>query len=332
MAGLASTAVLLSGCGLSFGSGDDDKVKAPQGVVTETQAEKIVDRYVSVAKEADAKRDGKLLATVEGGGQLERGRAQYAHHPHMTAAERKESAAPDDYVDREFLIPRKGRATWFAVTARPKGGPADGERQLLVFDREKGSRSWHNMASVTATPAGDDKKEGPLRFAEDKHGFARAVPSDSSRHRVKSPDELPGVLADLYTLRSPLESSAFADTKTARSVHDAAQGVEEKLGQHASATFSQGKNKDSATDKVYALETRDRGTFVVFNTAIDQHQQVASAGMTMTPDREMYPFVGKKAAKGFTIHRLHQFSALVPARGKIELLGYQVTVTDATRK
>ncbi len=330
LAVLTAVAVLLTGCGGSAAEGDK-KAPEPEGVVTEAEAAKIVDRYVSVNNRANKTNDGKLLSTVEGGALLEQSQAGYKADADLSKKEQAASAEPFSYVDRTYLIPRKGKATWFAVKTRTKDKEGTSKYpQLIVFDRDKGKGKakgeWKNVASVSLVD--DEKKTVPL--AKDKDGFVR-VPADGSGSAGSSAagvEELSTSLADLYTIRGPLSSSEFADTKAARSVHEIPKEVGKDLGERATAQFKEG---ESEHEKAYTFRTRDKGTYAVFNTAVDVDQQVIADNLEMVPGPNLHPFVGKKPSKGFSLHWLHQSSAVLPAHGKPQLLDYEVELTGVRR-
>ncbi|MFI7241668.1 hypothetical protein [Streptomyces qinglanensis] len=332
LAVLAAVAVSLTGCGDSAAEGDK-KAAEPEGVVTEAEAAKIVDRYVSVNNRANKTNDGKLLSTVEGGALLEQSQAGYKADADLSKKEQAASAEPFSYVDRTYLIPRKGKATWFAVKTRTKDKEGTSKYpQLIVFDRDKGKSNgkaaggWKNVASVSLVD--DEKKTVPL--AKDEDGFVRVLPTGSGAEgsSAKGVEKLSTSLADLYTIRGPLSSSEFADTKAARSVHEVPKEVGKDLGKRATAQFKEG---ESEHEKIYTFRTRDKGTYAVFNTAVDVDQQVIADNLEMVPAPNLHPFVGKKPSKGFSLHWLHQSSAVLPAHGKPQLLDYEVELTSVRR-
>ncbi|MBE9499895.1 hypothetical protein IHE61_22220 [Streptomyces sp. GKU 257-1] len=288
---LTAVAVLLTGCGGSAAEGDK-KAPEPEGVVTEAEAAKIVDRYVSVNNRANKTNDGKLLSTVEGGALLEQSQAGYKADADLSKKEQAASAEPFSYVDRTYLIPRKGKATWFAVKTRTKDKEGTSKYpQLVVFDRDKGKGKgkakgeWKNVASVSLVD--DEKKTVPL--AKDKDGFVR-VPADGSGSAGSSaagalrscPRRLPTSTPSV----APSPPPSSPTPRAARSVHEIPKEVGKDLGERATAQFKEG---ESEHEKAYTFRTRDKGTYAVFNTAVDVDQQVIADNLEMVPGPKPAP-------------------------------------------
>ncbi|MGP3991581.1 hypothetical protein [Streptomyces sp. 3N207] len=154
---------------------------AAEGVVSTETAARQLDRYVAVNNRANKTQNGKLLSTVEGGALLEQSKADYKQFTLASAKEKKEYSEPFYYVDRQYYIPRKGTASWFAVSARTKD---DGEKSknptLLVFDREEGE-PWKIVASLQVP------KDRALNPARDKHGFLQTVPESAKQGSAQPP-------------------------------------------------------------------------------------------------------------------------------------------------
>ncbi|MFD0069979.1 hypothetical protein ACFVJ9_55135, partial [Streptomyces sp. NPDC127574] len=109
---------------------------APTGVVTTQEASKILTAYENANNRANKARDSRLLATVEAGAVNLQSRADYQQFKTWTKKEQTEYGSPFRYERREFAIPRKGTATWFAVSATATGAK---DRALLIFDKVDGT-------------------------------------------------------------------------------------------------------------------------------------------------------------------------------------------------
>lgn len=196
---------------------------AAAGVVSREHARGLLDRYVSVNNRANKSRDGKLLSTVEGGALLEQSKADYKQSALASTKEKAEYGEPFYYVDRRYFIPRKGKASWFAVSARIKDDDGKSRRPvLLVFDREE-KEPWKLVASVQA-PKGRN-----LAPATDEESFLRSVPA-SARQGDMAPDQLKAALTRLYTKRE-VAASGFKPNKLARAINKSARDAADGVGE-----------------------------------------------------------------------------------------------------
>ncbi|MGH4029704.1 hypothetical protein ACQB60_12285 [Actinomycetota bacterium Odt1-20B] len=337
----AGTALSLALTGCSSDSGDggtsgaDGKPaadKAPKGVVTEAEAKKIVDNYVKVNNQANAKADAGLLSTVEGDGLFEQSKAVYKTDKKSSAKRKAEAKKPFFYVDRDYLIPsRASGATWFALhmrqaNAKGKVTSDAGAQGTLVFDRENGG-PWKAVWS------GWTYKKDPKTpaFTKDAGGFVEPVTDTAKKTGVLAPDQMDDALVSMYDSNSKLGDKVGA-SQTTKWMTKFPLDQNKMLNPGGSAEYKAGKNKNT---KVYALKTKDGGTVTFFNAVVHEYMHATDPNARITPSEQMAVFIGsKKDELTFVNNYLHQAEAFIPAKGTVDMVtsGYAMTNSEGPQR
>ncbi|GAB2806662.1 hypothetical protein [Streptomyces daliensis] len=337
LAGVAcagSLVLVMAGCGGDSGGGsesgsgsgsasDGGRGAAPAGVVTKAKAAKLVDRYEKVNSQANEKSDPKLLSTVEGGAVFEQSKATYKMQKNWSRKEITEYREPFVYVDREYYIPRKGTADWFAVVAHSKNpGKRKGEFPGILIMEKQSDGDWKLVAGSYS-----ETKWMP-KFAKDKDGFAVPVSDPAKKTGPMAPEKLSDGLVELYTSQGSTASTGFADSETVTSVRAIPKEQNRLLSPHGEAKFSRG---EPTHEEVHALKTADGGLLSVFSTEIREHDRGTSAIASVNPSDSMQVYLGSASAMpSFFVDWLHQTSAYIPPKtGKVRLLGTEYDMTDA---
>ncbi|WP_431983841.1 hypothetical protein [Streptomyces qinglanensis] len=327
LAGAAVLIALITGCGsgskesaAEAGAGKKETPKhSAQGVISTKKASQLLDHYVSVNNRANAKRDGKLLSTVEGGGLLEQSTADYKQYAAFSKKDKAAYGTPFYYVDRRYYIPRKGVADWFAVSAKLKDREGTSkERSYLVFDRLDDG-PWKIVASV--------HMKRPVAPAKDKDGFVQAV-SASATQGSMAPDKLTDGLQRLYTERD-VSASGLKPNKLARNINKGAWKAVDGVGRGGRLRWIDGGTRYT---QVYAMKMRGGQIYSVFNTPVDKSVRVTKPGYNANPDKFQQVYTGKSDAQGIMSAYLHQSSAFIPAKGKPELLTTESILIGAERE
>ncbi|MGW7518950.1 hypothetical protein ACWGJ2_25515 [Streptomyces sp. NPDC054796] len=338
LAGVAcvgSLVLVMAGCGGDSGGGsgsgsgsgsasDEKKGAAPTGVVTEAKAAKLIDRYEKVNSQANAKSDPKLLSTVEGGAVFEQSKATYKMQENWSKKEIAEYREPFVYVDREYYIPKKGTADWFAVVAHSKNpGKKKGKFPgILIMEKQSGG-DWKMVAGSYS-----ETKWLP-KFAKDEDGFAVPVSDPAKKTGPMAPEDLSDALVKLYTSQGSTAATGLADSATVTSVREIPKEQNRLLTPHGEAEFSRG---EPTHEEVHALKTADGGSLSVFSTAVREHDRGTSAIASVNPSDSMQVYLDSASAMpSFFVDWLHQTSAYIPPEktGKVRLLGTEYDMTDA---
>ncbi|WP_432083980.1 hypothetical protein [Streptomyces sp. WAC 04229] len=283
----ATTALALTACGGGEEGGTDTPTRsedaAPKALITEQAAKKVVDTYELTNNRANAKRDAKLLSTVEWAQVHEQSKADYKQWETWPEKEQKEYTAPFSYENREYLIPSADSgATWFAVKARSSEDPK-GEGALIVFDKVGGT------FKVTMAVYADD---APIpEIAVDKNGLVS--PADpSARVGSLAPDQLGAVYEDFFETGGKKKAAdAFVSTKTSKGSIDVYRdGPDDDVKKFATEKYFA---KDPAHPKVYALKLANGGTLALFPTAHTQElmlkpRYMSSFDITPTEEEGLY--------------------------------------------
>jgi len=333
MAGIAcasSLALLAAGCGGSSkedstgggsGKGDDEKHSAAVGVVSQAQADKLIDHYEKINNKANKSSDPKLLSTVEGGAVFQQSKATFKVQKTWSAKDRAEYRNPFRYVDRKFYIPRKGTADWFVMVAHSK---SPGEKKgkypgILIMEKQK-SGDWKMVT------AGYSETKKLPRLAKDKGGFAVPVTNTAKKTGAQSPDSLSDSLLDLYTGQGA-SGSGFRPSKTTKWIRKIPKAQNKLLSPYGAAEFSRG---EPTHEKAYALRTANGGSLAVFSTEVREHDRGTQVTATIHPSDKMKVYVGDTSgAPAFFVDWLHISSAYIRPQGRPDLLGSEYEMTGA---
>ncbi|MEV7887506.1 hypothetical protein ACWD3I_25980 [Streptomyces sp. NPDC002817] len=262
-----AAAVTLVGC--ASGSGSDAaeprtskaaSPSAPKGVVTKQFAastlsayEKTNNKANGLASKARTERAGELLSTVEGGQLNEQSQADYDQWKTWSSKEQKAYGTPFFYTDRQYLLPREGTATWFAVVGKSSSG--DKDEALMIFDRVDGTYKMVASVYAESTPIPE--------VAVDRDGLATAV--DPSRQvGALAPDGLAVAFEDLFETGGKHSGAQLASSRPAKESIGFYKNRNDNNGGKATTEFTYAA---PAHPKVYALKLKNGGVLAVFPTA-----------------------------------------------------------------
>ncbi|MFJ2771033.1 hypothetical protein [Streptomyces sp. NPDC087300] len=299
----------------SDGHGRTAADRAPKGVVTRAEAKKVVDNYVKVNNQANAKRDSGVLSAVEGGGLFETSANGYKQDQLQPAKDRAEGRKPFSYVNREYVIPAtKGGATWFALRADTKdhGGTSPRtSRATVIFDKKDGD--WKAVWSGWTTKK--DPKTPAL--AKDADGLAVPVTDTAEKRGVLAPDQMDDALVALYSGDEKLGMKVGA-SETAKWMTQFPLEQNKMLNPGGKSEFKAGKTDHK---KVYALRTENGGTLTFFNADVQEYMHATDPTARITPSPQIAFLVGSKRSELlFRVDYLHQGSAYIPAKGNVAMV------------
>ncbi|MGN7135635.1 hypothetical protein [Streptomyces pseudogriseolus] len=267
------SALTLTACGPGSTAATDapapQSSSAPQGLLTEAAAKKIVDTYQSVNNRANAVRDATLLGTVEAGQVYEQNSADYKLFTTWPAKEQKIYTKPFTYEDREYLIPpASSGVTWFAVTSRSSDNPKGDRRSLAVFDKVGNT---YKMVMALWT----DTKSIP-KIDTDRHGLVSPV-DPAKKVGTLAPNEISAVYEDFFETGGKTASQKLASTPTTKE----SVRIYEDRNDGDSGTWSTTRYfaADPAHPKVYALRLENGGVLALVPMAHAEEQILKPAYM-----------------------------------------------------
>ncbi|GAP51597.1 hypothetical protein [Streptomyces azureus] len=309
----ATTALTLTACGgqAASDSGSDD---TPQGVVSRAAAKKIADHYEEVNNKANAAQDEKLLGTVEAGQVYAMDKATYTLFETWPEKEKKAYAKPFSYQDREYVIPKKGTATWFAVRAKSSEG---GENSvLLVFDKVGGS--YKMVLALWADG------EEPPKPALDRHGLAEAVDPGTKVGKL-APSDLGAAYADFLETGGKKKGKALTSTKPVENAEKTYQRSSTEGAADGMATekfFA----KPPADPSVYALRTADGGVLALFPAAHKQESLLKEAyrsNAALVPNDEQSALGATRGTLITDVFEGQGLAELTPKSARITAVDFQ---------
>jgi hypothetical protein len=324
-----TTVVMLTACGGAGTRASEDYPTpsgspAPTGVVTQGAAKKIVDNYEKVNNRANATQDQKLLSTVEAGQVHEQSTADYDTFKTRSAEDQKRYETPFHYRDRDYMIPREGRASWFAVEARAVQEGEDRkdteDRSLLVFDKIGGT--YKLVMGVNA-------EDGSLpQVARDKSGLVTAV-DPSKKVGPLAPSDLDTAFPDLFATGGKKDGKQLAATRPVKqSVAHYEKRNSGDLAAQATVAYFPVQPKHQ---KVYALKATDGSVVAVFGTAHTVETLLKPAYMSsadLVPGEKQAAFNPAKR-KIITDEYQGQGIAEMPATGKARVIGREYKMVDS---
>ncbi|SNX63230.1 hypothetical protein SAMN06272735_5032 [Streptomyces sp. TLI_55] len=263
--------VTLTACGGGSdadGANGDASASAatPQGVLTAKAAAAVVDDYEKVNNKANAALDKPLLGTVEAGQLYAMDKASYTLVPTLSQKDQKAYRSPFTYQDRQYAIPAKGTATWFAV--RAKSSDAGHNSSLMVFDKVNGAYK------LVLTVWAEDGEALP-ELALDKNGLAEAVNPDAKVGKF-APSDVGAAYEDLLETGGAKAGKNLASTTLVKQAVKTYKDSSTKGTADGIATkkfFA----KPPADPSVYALRTADGGVLALFPLAHTQEILVKEA-------------------------------------------------------
>ncbi|MFF5521213.1 hypothetical protein [Streptomyces coeruleorubidus] len=309
----ATTALALTACGgqAASDSGSDD---APQGVVSKAAAKKIADHYEEVNNKANAAQDEKLLGTVEAGQVYAMDKATYTLFATWPKKEQKAYTKPFSYRDREYVIPEKGTATWFAV--RAKSSENSENSVLLVFDKVGGT--YKMVLSLWADG------EEPPKPALDRHGLAEAVDPGTKVGKL-APSEIGAAYADFLETGGKKKGKALTSTEPVENAGKTYQrsSTEGAAGGKATERFFA---KTPADPSVYALRTADGGVLALFPAAHKQESLLKESYRSiadLVPNDEQSALGATRGALITDVFEGQGLAELTPKSARITAVDFQ---------
>ncbi|GGW38492.1 hypothetical protein AB0E64_05455 [Streptomyces caelestis] len=307
-----TTALALTACGGQTGS--DSGKGTPQGVVSQAAAKKIADHYEEVNNKANAARDEKLLGTVEAGQVYAMDKATYTLFETWPEKEQKAYAKPFSYRGREYVIPRKGTATWFAV--RAKSSENSKNSVLLVFDKVGGT--YKMVLSLWADG------EEPPKLAVDRHGLAEAVDPRTQVGKL-APSGLGAAYEDFLETGGKDEGTALTSTEPVENAKKTYQRSSTKGAADGMATekfFA----KPPADPSVYALRTADGGVLALFPAAHKQESLLKEAyrsNAALVPNDEQSALGATRGVLITDVFEGQGLAELTPKSARITAVDFQ---------
>ncbi|MFH9065192.1 hypothetical protein ACH4GM_28785 [Streptomyces coeruleorubidus] len=306
----ATTALTLTACGgqAASDSGSDD---TPQGVVSKAAAKKIADHYEEVNNKANEARDEKLLGTVEAGQVYAMDKATYTLFETWPKKEQKAYAKPFSYRDREYVIPEKGTATWFAVRAKSSENSV-----LLVFDKVGGT--YKMVLSLWADG------EEPPKPALDRHGLAEAVDPGTKVGKL-APSGIGAAYADFLETGGKKKGKALTSTEP---VENAGKTYRRSSTEGAADGMATEKffAKPPADPSVYALRTADGGVLALFPAAHKQESLLKEAyrsNAALVPNDEQSALGATRGALITDVFEGQGLAELTPKSARITAVDFQ---------
>ncbi|MER7404324.1 hypothetical protein ABT373_17955 [Streptomyces sp. NPDC000070] len=308
-----TTALTLTACGGQAAS-DSDTDDTPQGVVSRADAKKIADHYEAVNNKANAAQDEKLLGTVEAGQVYAMDKATYTLFGTWPKKEQKAYVKPFSYQDREYVIPRKGTATWFAVQA--KSSENSKNSVLLVFDKVGGT--YKMVLSLWADGA------EPPKLAVDRHGLAEAVDPGTKVGKL-APSDLGAAYEDFLETGGKDEGKALTSTGPVENARKTYQRSSTKGAADGMATekfFA----KRPADPSVYALRTADGGVLALFPAAHKQESLLKEAyrsNAALVPNDEQSALGATRGTLITDVFEGQGLAELTPKTARITAVDFQ---------
>ncbi|MFJ4980833.1 hypothetical protein ACIP6X_36930 [Streptomyces coeruleorubidus] len=309
----ATTALTLTACGGQAAS-DSGSEDTPQGVVSKAAAKKITDHYEEVNNKANAAQDEKLLGTVEAGQVYAMDKATYTLFETWPKKEQQAYAKPFSYRDREYVIPEKGTATWFAV--RAKSSENSENSVLLVFDKVGGT---HKMV-LSLWADGEE----PPKPALDRHGLAEAVDPGAKVGKL-APSDIGAAYADFLETGGKKKGKALTSTKPVENAKKTYQrsSTEGAAGGKATERFFA---KTPADPSVYALRTADGGVLALFPAAHKQESLLKESYRSiadLVPNDEQSALGATRGALITDVFEGQGLAELTPKSARITAVDFQ---------
>ncbi|MFD7954379.1 hypothetical protein ACFV4X_12875 [Streptomyces ardesiacus] len=317
--GLAA-ALSLAACASGASSSDHAPVShpptataspTPQGVVTLSQANQILDTYQEVNNRANATRDPKLLATVEAGQLYARSKAEFEQFETLSEKEQKDYGKPFTFTDRTFYLPAGGN--WFAAQATTTGK----NHTVMVFEKSSATGNrWKKVVSLFPAKA--------LPPVQTRDGLASTAPA-ATTVRDLAPDGVTAAVEDLFATGGTRQGAALDRTsENAKSILKTYKDRGKNLGPRAKVNFFPAT---PVHEKVYTLRTPD-GILAIVPLAHNEESVVLQPGLQITPGK--VGSVYNKTPRPVVVD-VFQGEALVllPEKGKPDILDYRYAQTDS---
>ncbi|MEU9168621.1 hypothetical protein AB0D34_12625 [Streptomyces sp. NPDC048420] len=318
----ATMAVALTACGTNPDKPGPPTATAsptPTGVVTSTQASKIVDRYEAINSRANKIQDRDLLGTVEGGQLYEQSTAYYRLFTTWSKKDQAYYEKPFSYRNRSYYIP-EGQS-WFAVQATASGSKSEA---LLVFDKT-GGQHFKMVAAVYA-----DQKNSIPAVDTSNHGLATAV-APSTRVGTLAPDQTSTAFEDLYETGGKHAGTKLASTAATRTaVSTYRERATYKNAKYATLHW---EATQATNPKIYALRLRHGGAIAVFPTAHNRMEQlkdgfIYSGNVKLSPGAQQAVFNKTPRVAILDEFQGQTLAQFTPA-GEPKVLGVEYQLVDS---
>jgi hypothetical protein len=274
--------------------------------LSKVQAQQVLANYQSVNNRANAAMDGRLLATVETGAQLEMDRAGYR----LRQAKKERKYTPFTYAAPAYYIPRlKGYPKWFAVDAA-----SGNTRHALLFTQDHAGGPWLLAADPFPSSA-------LSVITLDKDGYATAVdPRDT--HTALEPEKVAGAHAALLSAGSG-DMAAGPYTTDSRDALGKVQSELKRRGVTLTSDFAPDQQR------AFALRTTGGGAMVWYVVRQSERYDMVDAG-TVGADGDLAGLVTGRIGHHLSSVALIQYLAVVPAQGETRVIGSYRKAVQAT--
>ncbi|MFJ8752064.1 hypothetical protein ACIREO_22445 [Streptomyces sp. NPDC102441] len=311
------TASALSGCASGEKSAQDSPSSAPptsappQGVVTRTEADKILDHYQEVNNRANKSRDTTLLSTVEAGQLYARSKADYEQFSTLGAKEKKEFGEPFQFTGRSFYIPPKG--DWFAAAATTTGK----NHTLMVFEKSADTGdTWKKVISLFPRKA--------LPAPTTQNGLTTPAEANTAVGQL-APSGVTDAVEDLFASGGTKDGRKLSlSNEDAKSILKTHKERGDDLGAQATVNFFP---ITPLHEKTYTLTTGS-GVMVIAPLAHKEESLVKNSALQITPGKS--ESVYNKTPRAVVVDSF-QGEAVVhlPLQGKPEILDYRYSMVDS---
>jgi hypothetical protein len=282
------------------------KAAAPpeRPMITQAQAAALMKNYDAINNKANAKRDSKLMATVEDGDLLTQSLGSYSMDSRLgdkTPYKPFTHPKPIAFVPPAGAYPRA-----FFVYSKVS---RDAKFNVLdVFRRSDAAAPWKSVMSGSI--------EGPLPpIAVGPSGLATVVAPGASGYAVKPIDVAPLLAKAMLSAKSP-EAARFATSPILTKYHTKA------AKEQSSAVMGNGTatRKFVPTKDIYAIKTKDGGVLVTGG----MDWQVASSltgGWRWTPEKSWNAYVLHPTPyQSYTDDYNAMWAVQIPVKGPLKLV------------
>ncbi|MFI9772777.1 hypothetical protein ACIHJG_38960 [Streptomyces sp. NPDC052415] len=284
---------------------------APRGVVTISEANRILDHYQNVNNRANATRDAQVLGTVEAGQLYARSKAEFEQFKTLSEKDQKDYGKPFTFTDRTFYLPAGG--DWFAALATTTGTT----RTLMVFEKSHATNNtWKKVISLFP-----DRALPPVQTSG---GVARTAPVHTTVGAL-APDGAAAAVEDLFATGGTKQGDVFPRTSdNVKSILKTYKERGKNLGPQAKVSFFP---TTPGHERVYTLRTR-AGVLTITPLAHNQESLVLQQGLQITPGE--VGSVYDKSPRPLTVDVFQgEALLLLPEQGRPDILDYRYAQTNS---
>ncbi|OIV35848.1 hypothetical protein BIV57_19200 [Mangrovactinospora gilvigrisea] len=323
-AALAVTALTLTACTTTHPTATPSPAHhipaAQRPLVTRAQAQRILDHYVRVNNQANAKLADAPLRTIETDPLLAIDEQANRQLRTYSRKDQAEDQKPFYYTKPVYYIPAAGHATWFAVEVTGTG-PAwkPPSKRLLIFDHT--GAAGYKMATTV------DLTSRLPRIATDRNSCALvSTPSTTVTRQFQQ------ALADLYD-GGHSDGTLFGTSPARGWITNDTKDTAKHLAPYADAVY---RDISTSTDnrrlagRTYALATADGGILAVTLDRVQMNAFPTSPTAYIKPGRAEAAYTGHHRLDNLTVDYAHQTASYVSSSGQARLLGLDRDVVQAT--